>query len=71
MKSFLFIITLFSIFNFIFAQTNTTNTTNTVEDECQIFYSVIGENNGNCYTEIRKYETNPRSALCENGHITK
>jgi len=70
MKLFLFIIMLFSIFNFILAQINTTNTTNVAEEECQIFYSIIGENDGSCCSEKKNIEANERSAFCENGHVT-
>eukprot|EP00833_Pecoramyces_ruminatium_P017240 jgi/Orpsp1_1/1191272/evm.model.d7180000084612.1 len=71
MKLFLFATTLLSISRLTFAQVNPTNT-NTVEEECKLYYSIIGKDDGSCCVTEKVYdEKQNRSSFCENGHITK
>eukprot|EP00833_Pecoramyces_ruminatium_P015817 jgi/Orpsp1_1/1189849/evm.model.d7180000074944.1 len=67
MKSFLFLVYFFSVLGLILAQSLSTNSTTV--DECQIYYSIIGNNDGSCCSSKQvEFET---YAQCENGHITK
>jgi len=57
MKSFLFLISVFSIFGLILAQTTT------IEEECKVYYTLKGGNDGSC--------CNGGNCRCTDGHITQ
>jgi len=77
MKSFLLLIEVLTLLGLILAQSNVTNTTTTtttttISEECDVYYSIIGENDGSCCSS----NTNPKEATlshaeCVNGHINK
>jgi len=75
MKLFLFLVNVFSIFGLIFGQIYS------LEEECEVYYSLIGDNDGTCCTdniggvvEINLSDYKPITVYygsrCENGHIT-
>jgi len=70
MKLFLFLINIFSIFGLIL--------TSTLEEECEVFYSMYGEDKKDisyCCSSFTDLTENGKGIVfennCENGHITK
>jgi len=68
MKLILFLINI--IFLFTLTGTNVINDKNTTnsDDECQIYYSIIGKNDGRC-SEDSTYMGSYSFATLKNGHI--
>eukprot|EP00833_Pecoramyces_ruminatium_P015853 jgi/Orpsp1_1/1189885/evm.model.d7180000075203.1 len=63
MKLFFFLVNIFSILGLILAQNSTT-----IDEECQVYYSLIGSNDGSCC--IPNDNRIPPYSICKNGHIT-
>jgi len=59
------ILLLYIIFSFSLTLGNTLS----VDEECQIFYSIIGENNGRCNENSYDNTGNNSYAILKDGHI--
>jgi len=70
MKSVLLLINIIFIFSLTLVNATNADNTTDIDKDCQIYYSIIGTNDGSC--EINEY--NPAcfsSAVHKNGRITE
>jgi len=75
MKLFLLLINIISIFNLTLANVNNVNNTVSDNNECQIYYSIVGRDNKRCRESSSFDDCAPNLGDCnsyaniKNGHI--